>query len=122
MSKEVIERVVERDRRQFHATIKKSGQEPGMQDDEKNAPNIIKFMSYHKNLNLFRDSFNIIQFKSHVFRTDNQKDILFLRKHAALNDTFWEGELPKEVVDKFKKDKTMVVRSEDVFAVPEAGY
>lgn len=96
--------------------IRKIGRESGMKDTKK----AIVFLSYAKDLMLFKDARYIIKFQSRQFITDNPKDVAWLRRHELNGKEFWEGEYPKSVLNRFKLDNEHIERSEDAFVPAEA--
>lgn len=70
-----------------------------------NVDNAIIFMSYAKEYMIFVGQKHIIKFANHVYKTDKQDEIEFLRKHKSLGQAFWEGSPPEYIVKKLRADK-----------------
>lgn len=99
----------------FKATIKKVGREPGLKDEEK----AVRFKSYIKELVLFKDGHEMIQFSQHEYVTNNEEDINFIKNSPAFGAGIWEGKFPQSVINKFDDDKKNLTRDEDYFNPPE---
>jgi hypothetical protein len=103
------------DRKSFRNTVKKVGREPNMVDETK----ATTYMSFIKDLILFKTDTDIIKFSQHQYRTDNKEDINYIENHSAFNDGIWKGKFPAHVVKKFESDKREIHRDIESFSNPE---
>lgn len=65
----------------------------------------VLFKSLHQGTIIFRTSSSYIKFVGHIYRTSDKEIIKFLRSHPAFGSEIFEGEFPKEILDKFRRDK-----------------
>lgn len=79
----------------------------------------IRFLSDKKELTLTMGDAELLKFAQHEFTTDDQEEIDFIRSHPAFGQNIWEGEYPKEVMEKFKQENDLLTYSSDMFEVPE---
>lgn len=99
----------------YRPTYKKVGRNP---KTKAGSPNTVTFFSQIKDLMLDQDG-GFIQFKGHMYITDDKEDINFLMGHASYTNDYWKDDFPDFVLKKFEKDREYLTRSEEVFAVPE---
>lgn len=65
----------------------------------------ITFKSYHRGSLVFITPDKYIRFINHLYTTDDEEVISYLREHPMFGQEFFEGDFPDWVKEKIQKDK-----------------
>lgn len=74
----------------------------------KNNKKDVVFKSLHRNTIIFKTPTKYIKFTGHLYRTDDEEIIEYLRNHKAFGTEIFEGEFPPDIQEKFRKDKEFI--------------
>lgn len=87
----------------------------GYEVDDKSKKPTVTFVSYKKELSIFLEHDEYIQFAHHSFVTNDQRLIDYLRNSPLYEKEIWEGEFPDYIKRKLEEERKYLTRDSEMF-------